>query len=109
VETTTMGNMNNMMRQAQALQKKLLEAQGELADAEVSGSAGGGMITVRVTGAGELRSITIDPEVVDPSDVEMLQDMVLAAVNEGLRAAKNLEQERLGGLAGGLGLPPGLL
>ncbi len=104
-----MGNMNNMMRQAQALQKKLLEAQGELADAEVSGSAGGGMITVRVTGAGELRSITIDPEVVDPSDVEMLQDMVLAAVNEGLRAAKNLEQERLGGLAGGLGLPPGLL
>lgn len=104
-----MGNMNNMMRQAQALQRKLMEAQGELAEAEVSGSAGGGMITVRVTGAGELRSITIDPEVVDPSDVEMLQDMVLAAVNEGLRAAKNLEQERLGGLAGGLGLPPGLL
>lgn len=104
-----MGNMNNMMRQAQALQKKLMEAQGELADAEVTGSAGGGMVTVRVTGAGELREVTIAKDVVDPDDIEMLQDMVLAAVNEGLRAAKALEADRLGGLAGGMGLPPGLL
>lgn len=104
-----MGNMNNMMRQAQALQKKLMEAQGELAEAEVTGSAGGGMVTVRVTGAGELRDVTIARDVVDPDDIEMLQDMVLAAVNEGLRAAKALESDRLGGLAGGLGLPPGLL
>jgi nucleoid-associated protein EbfC len=104
-----MANMNNMMRQAQALQRKLMEAQTALADEEVTGSAGGGMVTVRATGSGEVRAITIQPDVVDPDDVEMLQDMVLAAVNEALRAAKELEQNRLGGLAGGLGLPPGLL
>jgi DNA-binding YbaB/EbfC family protein len=104
-----MANMNNMLRQAQALQRKLAEAQGELAETEVSGSAGGGMVTVTATGAGEVRAVTIAPEVVDPEDVELLQDMVLAAVNEALRTAKNLEQERLGGLAGGLGLPPGLI
>jgi nucleoid-associated protein EbfC len=104
-----MSNMNNMMRQAQALQRKLMEAQGALADEEVTGSAGGGMVTVLATGAGEIRAVTIQPEVVDPDDVELLQDMVLAAVNEALRASKELEQDRLGGLAGGLGLPPGLL
>ncbi len=101
--------MNNMMRQAQALQRKLMEAQSALADEEVTGSAGGGMVTVRATGAGEVRSIAIHPDVVDPEDVEMLQDMVLAAVNEALRSSKELEQDRLGGLTGGLGLPPGLL
>lgn len=101
--------MNNMMKQAQALQRKLMAAQEELATLEVSGSAGGGMVTATATGAGELRGIEIAPEVVDPEDVELLQDMVTAAVNEALRAAKSVEQERLGGLAGGLGLPPGLL
>lgn len=104
-----MSNMNNMMRQAQALQRKLMEAQGELAELEVSGSAGGGMVTATVTGAGEVRGITIARDVVDPEDVDMLQDMVTAAVNEALRNAKQLEQERLGGLTSGLGLPPGLL
>jgi DNA-binding YbaB/EbfC family protein len=104
-----MGNMNNMMRQAQALQRKLAEAQGALAEEEVTGSAGGGMVTVTATGAGEVRAVEIAPDVVDPDDIDMLQDMVLAAVNEALRAAKQLEQERLGGLAGGLGLPPGLI
>lgn len=106
---TAMANMNNMMRQAQALQRKLAEAQSELADEEVTGSAGGGMVTVRVTGSGEVRGVTIAPEVVDPQDVELLQDMVMAAVNEGLRASKELESQRLGGLASGLGLPPGLV
>jgi len=104
-----MANMNNMMKQAQALQRKLMAAQEELATLEVTGSAGGGMVTATATGAGDLTSVVISPEVVDPDDVELLADMVVAAVNEALRAAKSVEQERLGGLAGGLGLPPGLL
>lgn len=103
-------NMNQMMRQAQAMQRKLVEAQEEITQLEVTGSAGGGMVTAVVAGGGgEVRSITIAPDVVDPDDVEMLQDMVTAAVNEGLRAAKALEQELMGDLAGGMGLPPGLI
>ena len=104
-----MSNMNQMMKQAQALQRKLMKAQEELADLEVEGSAGGGVVHAVASGSGELRSITISPDVVDPDDVEMLQDLVVAAVTEALRSAKELEQERLGGLAGGLGLPPGML
>ena len=104
-----MSDMNQMMRQAQALQRKLMKAQEEIAQMEVTGSAGGGMVTVTVTGAGDVKAISINPEAVDPDDVEMLEDMVLAAVNEALRSAKDLEQEKLGGLTGGMGLPPGLL
>jgi DNA-binding YbaB/EbfC family protein len=103
------GNMNQMLRQAQALQRKLAKAQEELAEMEVTGSAGGGMVTAVVTGGGEFRSITINPDVVDPDDVEMLQDMVLAACNEALRKSKELESEHLGGITGNLGLPPGML
>lgn len=104
------GNMNQMMKQAQALQRKLMKAQEELAAAEVSGSAGGGTVTAVVSGGGdEVKSITIDPAAVDPDDVDMLQDLVVAAVNDGLRRAKDLEQETLGGLTGGMGLPPGLV
>ena len=103
-------NMNQMLRQAQAMQKKLMQAQEELTTLEVTGSAGGGMVSVVVAGGGgEVKSITIDPAAVDPDDVEMLQDMVTAAVNDGLRQAKDLEAEKLGGVAGGLGLPPGML
>ena len=102
--------MNQMMKQAQAMQRKLLKAQEELALKEVSGSAGGGMVTAIVNGSGtEVKSVAINPEAVDPDDVEMLQDMFVAAVNEALRAAKEMEAETMGGLAGGLGLPPGLL
>lgn len=105
-----MSNMNQMMRQAQALQRKLLKAQEELAEQEVSGSAGGGMVTAVVAGGGgAVKSVTINPDAVDPDDVEMLQDMVVAAVNDALRTAKELEQETLGGLTGGMGLPPGML
>lgn len=101
-----MSNMQQMMRQAQALQRKLAKAQEELAETEVSGQAGGGMATAVVSGSGgEVKSITINPEAVDPDDVELLQDIVVAAVNEALRSAKAIEQEKLGGLAGGLGLP----
>jgi len=103
-------NMNQMMKQAQAMQRKLLQAQEQLAAQEVTGSAGGGMVTAVVNGSGtEVKSISVNPDAVDPDDVEMLQDMVVAAVNEALRSAKDLETETMGGVAGGLGLPPGLL
>lgn len=102
--------MNQMMRQAQAMQRKLMEAQEEVTRLEVTGSAGGGTVTAVVAGGGgEVKAITIDPDAVDPDDVEMLQDMVTAAVNDGLRQAKELEAEKLGGLASGLGLPPGMM
>jgi nucleoid-associated protein EbfC len=104
-----MANMNQMLRQAQAMQRKMAKAQEELAEREVSGSAGGGMVTATASGAGELKTIEINPEAVDPDDVEMLQDMITAAVNEALRAAKELEQEVMGDIAGGLGLPPGIV
>lgn len=101
--------MNQMLQQAQALQRKLAKAQEEIAEVEVTGSAGGGTVTAVVTGTGELTRIEIAPEAVDPEDVGMLQDLVVAAVNDGLRRARELEQEKLGHLAGGLGLPPGLI
>ena len=101
--------MNQMLQQAQALQRKLAKAQEEIAELEVTGTAGGGTVSAVVTGTGELTSITIAPEAVDPDDVEMLQDLVVAAVNDGLRRAHELEQDKLGSLAGGLGLPPGLI
>jgi DNA-binding YbaB/EbfC family protein len=98
-----------MLKQAQALQRKLAKAQEEMASKEVTGSAGGGTVTAVVTGDGTLMRVEIDPEAVDPEEVELLQDMVVAAVNEALRAAKELETQMMGGLAGGLGLPPGLI
>ena len=105
-----MSNQNQMMRQVQALQRKLAKAQDELAAQEVSASAGGGVVHAVVNGSGtEVRSITIDRDAVDPDDIEMLQDMVVAAVNEALREAKERESQVMGGLAGGLGLPPGVL
>ena len=104
-----MSNVNNMMRQVQALQRKMNDAQEKLATEEVTGSAGGGMVTVTASGNGEVRAVTIAPDVVDPDDIDLLQDMVVAAVNEALRSAKDLEADRMGGLAGGLGLPPGLI
>jgi DNA-binding YbaB/EbfC family protein len=104
-----MSNMNQMLRQAQALQRKMAQAQEELGEREVTGSAGGGMVTATASGNGDLLRIVIDPEAVDPDDVEMLQDMVTAAVTEALRSAKALETETMGDLTGGLGLPPGLV
>ncbi len=101
--------MNQMLRQAQALQRKLARAQEEIAELEVTGTAGGGTVSAVASGTGDLLRIEIAPEAVDPDDVEMLQDLVVAAVNDALRKARELEQEKLGGLAGGLGLPPGLV
>jgi DNA-binding YbaB/EbfC family protein len=95
--------MQQLLKQAQKLQQDMLAAQESLKDEVVEASAGGGMVKVEVTGDLNIKSITIDPQAVDPEDVELLQDMVLAAVNEGLRAAQELAASKLGGLAGGLG------
>ena len=96
-------NMQQLLKQAQKLQEDMMAAQESLKDEVVSASAGGGMVTVEVTGDLHVKSIKVDPQAVDPDDVERLQDMVLAAVNEGLRAAQELAASKLGGLAGGLG------
>jgi DNA-binding YbaB/EbfC family protein len=96
-------NMQQMLRQAQKMQQDLLAAQESLKHEVVDASAGGGMVTVEVTGDLNVKSIKIAPEAVDPDDVEMLQDLVLAAVNEALRAAQELASTKLGGITGGLG------
>jgi len=99
-----------MLRQVQDMQKAMAKAQEELADETVEASAGGGTVTVVVTGALEVREVRIDPAAVDPDDVEMLQDLVTAATNEALRAAQALAQQKLGGATAGVDLPtiPGL-
>jgi DNA-binding YbaB/EbfC family protein len=102
------GGMGGLMSQMQKLQDEMAKTQEALADEEVTTSVGGGMVTVTVTGAQEIRSIVIKPEAVNPEDVELLQDMVLAAVNEAIQKSKELAEERMGALTGGLGLPPGL-
>jgi len=96
-------NMQQLMKQAQKMQQQLMAAQEELAQAQVEGSAGGGMVKATVTGSGELMSLEIDPSVVDPEDVETLTDLVIAAVRDASRAAQELTQEKMGPLAGGLG------
>jgi nucleoid-associated protein EbfC len=96
-------NMQQLLKQAQKMQQDMLAAQESLKDEIVEASAGGGMVNVRVSGDLEIKSITISPEAVDPEDVELLQDMVLAAVNEALRSAQELAANKLGGITGGLG------
>ncbi|MGB7604691.1 MAG: YbaB/EbfC family nucleoid-associated protein [Lutisporaceae bacterium] len=103
-----MGNMNNMIKQAQKMQKDMMKVQEELEQRQIETSAGGGAITVVVTGKKELISINIKPEVVDPEDVEMLQDLILAAVNEAIRKAEEMVSGEMSKLTGGLGLPGGL-
>ena len=98
-------DMNKLMQQAQQMQTQMAQAQEQLAHETVEASAGGGLVTVKATGTGEITEIKIDPKAIDPDDPEMLEDVVLAAVNEALRSAQNLAQSKLGGLAGGLGLP----
>jgi len=98
-------DMNELMRQAQQMQAEIARLQEEAAAETVEASAGGGMVTVKANGAREVVSISIKPETIDPSDPEMLEDLVVAAANEALRAADRMLQARLGGLMGGLGLP----
>ena len=101
--------MNKLPQQVGAVQQQMEQAQEELANETVDASAGGGMVTVTANGAGEIKQIKIDPKAIDADDPELLEDMVLAAVNEALRSAKSLAEAKLGGLAGGalggLGLP----
>ena len=96
-------NVNKMMQQVQQMQQEMQQAQEELARETVTASAGGGAVKATMTGNLELVELQIDPEVLDPEDVEMLQDMVLAAVNESLNSAQELASKRLGGITGGLG------
>jgi nucleoid-associated protein EbfC len=103
-----MGNMNNMIKQAQKMQKDMMKVQEELELREIEASAGGGAVTVVVTGKKELVSIKIKPEVVDPDDVELLQDLILAAVNEAIRQAEEMVSGEMGKLTGGLGIPGGM-
>ncbi|HEU5033544.1 MAG TPA: YbaB/EbfC family nucleoid-associated protein [Mycobacteriales bacterium] len=100
-------NMQQLMKQAQQMQQQLMAAQAELADLQVEGSAGGGLVRATMTGAGELVSLTIDPQAVDADDVETLQDLVVAAVRDAARVAADLTQQKMGPLAGGLGGLPG--
>ena len=99
------GNMQQLARQAQKLQQQMAKMQEELEAREYEASSGGGMVTVKVSGKKELLSIEIKPEAVDPDDVEMLQDMVLAAVNEALRTANDTTEREMNKLTGGLNMP----
>jgi DNA-binding YbaB/EbfC family protein len=101
-------NLNQMMRQVQQMQAEMMKAQEELKTEVVEASAGGGMVTVKISGDLELRELRIDPEAVDPEDVELLQDMVQAAVNEAIRSAQELAASKMGAATGGLGGPGGL-
>jgi DNA-binding YbaB/EbfC family protein len=101
-------NMNAMLKRVQKMQADMAKAQEELKNEVVEASSGGGMVTVKVSGDLEVREVRIDPEAVDPDDVELLQDMVLAAVNEGVRAAQELAASKLNAAAGGLAGPGGL-
>lgn len=101
-------NPQKMLKQMQKMQEDMQRVQAELQQESVTASAGGGAVTARVSGGLELLEVTIDPSVVDPEDVEMLQDVVVAAVNEAMRSAQQMAQERLGAITGGLsglGLP----
>jgi nucleoid-associated protein EbfC len=94
--------MQQLMKQAQKMQQQLQTAQAELADARIEGSAGGGLVTATVSGNGELISVSIDPEAIDPADAETLQDLVVAAVRDATRRAGELAADKMGPLTGGL-------
>jgi DNA-binding YbaB/EbfC family protein len=101
-------NLNQMMKQVQKMQADMVKAQEELKNEIVEASAGGGMVTVKISGDLELKELLIDPEAVDPDDVELLQDMVQAAVNEAIRSAQELATSRMNAATGGLAGPGGL-
>ncbi len=97
--------MANLQRMAQQMQQEMLRVQTELESTIVDGSAGGGVVTATVTGKQEVVSVTIDPSAVDPADVEMLQDLVVAAINDAIRASRALEAEKMAAVTGGLKIP----
>lgn len=97
------GNMNNIMKQAQKMQRQMEEAQAELEASEYTATAGGGAVEVTIAGTKELTKIKIDPEVVDPDDVEMLEDLVLAAANEAIRKMDEMSSQKMSKITGGMG------
>ena len=98
-------NMQQVMKQARKMQEQMLEAQERMKDIEVSSSAGGGTVTVTAPAAAQSTAVTIDPEALDPEDVDFLQDMILAAVNEALASAQEVANKQLGAITGGMGMP----
>jgi DNA-binding YbaB/EbfC family protein len=102
-------NLKKMMQQAAKMQEQMQAAQADLADKTVTATAGGGKVTVTANGAGDVLAIKIDPAVVDPADVEMLEDLVLSGVRKAIEEAKAMSQAEMGKLTAGLGLPPGML
>ena len=96
-------NINSIMKQAKQMQSKMMQVQKELADEKVEASVGGGMVNATFTGQGDIVSIKIDPEVINPEDKEMLEDLVVSAVSEGLKKSRELMSERMGGITGALG------
>jgi nucleoid-associated protein EbfC len=103
-------DLGGLLQQAQAMQQRLMEAQAEAAETVVEGESGGGAVKITVTGGMEFQSVKIDPKAVDPNDVEMLEDLVLAAIHDAVRAAQEVSQEAMSEVTGGLGMPglPGL-
>ena len=102
-------NIQKMMKQAQKMQEQLARAQEELAEKNVEATVGGGKVTVVATGAGDVVSIKISKDVVDPEDVEFLEDLVLSGVKQAIAKGKELSQQEMGKLTSGMGLPPGLM
>ena len=96
-------NINSIIKQAKQMQSKMMQIQEKLADEKVEASVGGGMVTATFTGQGDILSIKIDPEVINPDDKEMLEDLVVSAVSEGLKKSRELMTQRMGGLTGALG------
>jgi nucleoid-associated protein EbfC len=103
-----MKNLGNMLKQAQELQAKMADMQAKLSDVELDGSAGGGMATVTLNGKGEVRRVKIDPALADPQEVEILEDLLVAAFNDAKAKVEVYVQEEMGRLTGGLNLPAGL-
>ena len=97
--------MANLQRMAQQMQQEMLRIQGELAEATVDGSAGGGVVKATVTGKQEVVSVTIDRSAIDPEDADMLQDLIVAAVNDALRASRELAEQKMSAVTGGMQLP----
>jgi len=102
-------NMQKQLQQMQAMQRKMEQAQAEIDEMETTATSGGGAVSVTVTGAKEIKNIEIKPDVVDPDDIEMLQDLIMTATNEALRQMDEISQNEMNKLTGGLGLPPGLI
>lgn len=103
-----MKNLGNMLKEAQKLQSRMAEMQEKLAETELSGSSGGGMVAVTLNGKGEMRKVKIDPSLVEPGETEILEDLIVAAFNDAKAKVEAYVQEEMGKLTGGMALPPGM-